>query len=159
MRPALPLPVPAHGGQPLGRVGPSPLPLDVEPASQSCPWLRHLSPAEELRRPPGWWSWRWPGGEGQLHAGRNSRCRDGQRREQGSPGAAPRTSDPEAAWCPHWLAEGNGRAPRAVRGCVTVELCVSPCSGRLASNGACSGTLGLRPPWLRKAAAERRPHR
>lgn len=49
----------------------------------------------------------------------------------GVTGAAPRTSDPEAARCPLRPAEGHGRAPRAAHGCVTVELCLSPCSGRL----------------------------
>lgn len=47
-------------------------------------------------------------------------------------GAAPHTSDPEAARCPLRPAEGHGRGPRAAHGCVTVELCVCPLA-----QGAC----------------------
>ncbi|KAF5914705.1 hypothetical protein HPG69_005202 [Diceros bicornis minor] len=57
--------------------------------------------------------------KGRLRAGRSSRCSGGRRRRRGSPGAAPRTSDPDAARCPRRSAEGSGRAPRAAHACVT----------------------------------------
>ncbi|KAI5131843.1 hypothetical protein MUG91_G83n102 [Manis pentadactyla] len=60
--PALPLPIPAPGGCPRDAWVRAPSPLGAELASRSSRRLGRRSPAEELRKAPGWRSQRWPGG-------------------------------------------------------------------------------------------------
>ena len=59
---------------------------------------------------------------------------------------APYLGHPNAVRCPCRPAEGSGRAPPSAHGCVTVKLCLSPCSGRRAGDGARGGALGFGSP-------------